>query len=171
MISIRNHLIRNKLYRERIFRINDIGQSQYDLIQLDYAICTLLLLFVCILIFDIVELCYSPLQQVIDLQLPEQEFVAVKLPNTKEKEHTFKEKVIGNLDDAVSKNESAEMVSFKKSKFKNSNRRKRLDDDWWPQGVSPDSLFVRRATHHLVVSEPAVMDRAFQTVHDYVLEV
>lgn len=83
----------------------------------------------CLFIFGIVQLCYSPQQQVIDLQLPEQEFVAVKLPVTKEKEHTFKEKVIGNLDDDVSKNESSDMVSFKKSKFKNSNRRKRLDDD------------------------------------------
>lgn len=71
--------------------------------------------------------CYSP-QPVIDLQLPEQEFVTIKVPSTKEKEHTFKEKVVGKVD-AVTKNESTEIISFKKSKFKKSNCRKRLDDD------------------------------------------
>ncbi|VVC26237.1 Hypothetical protein CINCED_3A015216 [Cinara cedri] len=68
-------------------------------------------------------------QQVIDLQLPEQEFVAVKMPSIKEKEHTFKEKVIGSLDSIITKKESSTSVSFKKSKFNNLNRRKRLDDD------------------------------------------
>lgn len=70
---------------------------------------------------------YSP-QPVIDLQLPEQEFVAIKVPSVKEKEHTFKEKVVGSVG-PITKNESTETISFKKSKFKKSNCRKRLDDD------------------------------------------
>jgi len=65
---------------------------------------------------------------VIDLQLPEQEFVAIKMPSTKEKEHTFKEKVVGSVD-PITKRESTETISFKKSKFKKSNCRKRLDND------------------------------------------
>lgn len=64
----------------------------------------------------------------IDLQLPEQELVAVKVPNVREKEHTFKEKVVGRIG-PVMKKESDEVVSFKKSKFKKSNCRKRLDDN------------------------------------------
>lgn len=72
---------------------------------------------------------YSP-QPVIDLQLPEQEFVAIKVPSVKEKEHTFKEKVVGSVG-PITKKESTETISFKKSKFKKSNCRKRLDDDWW----------------------------------------
>lgn len=71
--------------------------------------------------------CFSP-QPVIDLQLPEQEFVAIKLPCVKEKEHTFKEKVVGSVGPII-KNESVETISFKKSKFKKSNCRRRLDDD------------------------------------------
>ncbi|XP_025193115.1 WW domain-binding protein 4 [Melanaphis sacchari] len=67
-------------------------------------------------------------QPVIDLQLPVQEFVAIKVPNTKEKEHTFKEKIVGSVS-ALTKKESTESISFKKSKFKKSNCRKRLDDD------------------------------------------
>jgi len=67
-------------------------------------------------------------QPVIDLQLPVQEFVAIKVPSTKEKEHTFKEKVVGSVS-ALTKRESTESISFKKSKFKKSNCRKRLDDD------------------------------------------
>ncbi|KAL4130734.1 hypothetical protein QTP88_008127 [Uroleucon formosanum] len=67
-------------------------------------------------------------QPVIDLQLPVQEFVAIKVPGTKEKEHTFKEKIVGSVS-ALTKNESTELVSFKKSKFKKSNCRKRLGDD------------------------------------------
>jgi len=67
-------------------------------------------------------------QPVIDLQLPEQEFVAIKVPSVKEKEHTFKEKVVGSVN-PITKRESTETISFKKSKFKKSNCRKRLDDD------------------------------------------
>lgn len=70
---------------------------------------------------------YRP-QPVIDLQLPEQEFVAIKVPSIKEKEHTFKEKVVGSVD-ALTKKEFTETISFKKSKFKKSNCRKRLSDD------------------------------------------
>ncbi|XP_050549009.1 WW domain-binding protein 4-like [Daktulosphaira vitifoliae] len=67
---------------------------------------------------------------VIDLQLPEQEFVAVKVPSIKEKEYTFKEKVVGNISVTDSSNKSsAEPISFKKAKFKKSNCRKRLDND------------------------------------------
>jgi len=67
-------------------------------------------------------------QPIIDLQLPEQEFVAIKVPSIKEKEHTFKEKVVGRVD-PITKRESTEAISFKKSKFRKSNCRKRLDDD------------------------------------------
>lgn len=70
---------------------------------------------------------YSP-QPVIDLQLPEQEFVAIKVPSIKEKEHTFKEKVVGSVR-PITKMDSAETISFKKTKFKKFNGRKRLDDD------------------------------------------
>lgn len=76
---------------------------------------------------------YYSSRPVIDLQLPEQELVAIKVPSVKEKEHTFKEKVVGSLSDmGLSegiKKESTETVSFKKSKFKKSNSRRRLDDD------------------------------------------
>lgn len=70
---------------------------------------------------------YSP-QPVIDLQLPDQEFIEIKMPSVKEKEHTFKEKVVGSVG-PLTKKESTEAISFKKSKFKKSNSRKRLDDD------------------------------------------
>lgn len=52
----------------------------------------------------------------------------MKVPSVKEKTHTFKEKVVGSLDDETKK-KSTETISFKKSKFKKSNCRKRLDDD------------------------------------------
>lgn len=88
-------------------------------------------MFICILIYvikSIVWFRYSPPPAMIDLQLPEQEFVAIKVPSIKEKEHTFKEKVVGSVP-AITKTESTGTISFKKSKFKKSNCRKRLDDD------------------------------------------
>lgn len=77
---------------------------------------------------NILLLIFCSEQPVIDLQLPVQEFVAIKVPSVKEKEHTFKEKVVGSVS-ALTKSESTESIAFKKSKFKKSNCRKRLDDD------------------------------------------
>lgn len=51
------------------------------------------------------------------------------MPSVKEKEHTFKEKIVGSVP-AVTKTELTGTVSFKKSKFNKSNCRKRLDDNW-----------------------------------------
>jgi len=87
------------------------------------------IIFFLLIFYNIIlVLIFCSQQPVIDLQLPVQEFVAIKVPSVKEKEHTFKEKIVGSVS-ALTKRESTESISFKKSKFKKSNCRKRLDDD------------------------------------------
>ncbi|XP_022184814.2 WW domain-binding protein 4 isoform X1 [Nilaparvata lugens] len=63
-------------------------------------------------------------QEPIDYQLPQQEFIEIKVPTITEPEIKFKEKKVTSIDD------SAGSTTFKKRKFgARGNARQRLDDD------------------------------------------
>lgn len=79
-------------------------------------------------------LCIRRIEEQIDLQLPEQEYVAIKVPEFSEPEIKFKEKTISSLGEDESvynsvKKEIEECHSgFKKRKFRG-NMRQKLDTD------------------------------------------